>query len=203
VPRGFSVPDNLKELCIADLSMSEIENGYLDLAALADAVAAGKWSAVTACQRHGTAARTRKAYKAGRTLGLILRTIHLCTTATNEAFRRETQRLLNHGELVHALQRQIRRAGFGTRRGTRSEELVAQSGSLTLITNVVMAHNTQALQGIIDRRSGSHAIRAEIIWHLSPTAFAQLNFLGTLHFPIEQYRNQLLETRRRPIAVKR
>jgi hypothetical protein len=74
---------------------------------------------------------------------------------------------------------------------------------LTLITNVVMAHNTQALQGIIDRRSGSHAIRAEIIRHLSPTAFAQLNFLGTLHFPIEQYRGQLFETRRRPIAVKR
>ncbi|HUA25059.1 MAG TPA: Tn3 family transposase [Steroidobacteraceae bacterium] len=105
VPRGFPVPDNLKELCIADLKMSEIENGYLDPAALADAVAAGKLSAVTACQRHGTAARTRKAYKAGRTLGLILRTIHLCTTATNEPFRRETQRLLNHGELVHALQR--------------------------------------------------------------------------------------------------
>ena len=184
--------------------MPEIENGYLDLAALADAVAAGKLSAVTACQRHGTAARTRKAYKSGRTLGLILRTIHLCTTATNEAFRRETQRLLNHGELVHALQRQIRRAGFGTRRGMRSEELIAQSGSLTLITNVVMAHNTQALQGIIDLRSrGSQAISGDIIRHLSPTAFAQLNFLGTLHFPIEQYRNQLFETRRRPIAVKR
>ena len=204
VPRGFPMPQNLKDLCIADLSMSEIEKGFVDLAALADAVAAGRLSAVTACQRHGTAARTRKAYKAGRTLGLILRTIHLCLTATNEAFRRETQRLLNHGELVHGLQRQIRRAGFGTRRGVRSEELVAQSGSLTLITNVVMAHNTQALQGVIDRRDREgHAISADIIRHLSPTAFAQVNFMGTLHFPIDQYRSQLFERSPRRVQVRR
>ena len=183
--------------------MPEIKNGYADLVALADAVAAGKLSAVTACQRHGTAARTRKAYRSGRALGLLLRTIHLCETATNEPFRRETQRLLNHGELVHALQRQIRRAGFGTRRGMRSEELIAQSGSLTLITNVVLAHNTQELQGIMDRRARSgNSIASEVQRHLSPTPFAQLNFLGTLYFPVDRYRSQLFETRRTPSRMQ-
>jgi hypothetical protein len=110
---------------------------------------------------------------------------------------------VNHGELVHALQRQIRRAGFGTRRGMRSEELIAQSGSLTLITNVVMAHNTQALQGITERHAREgQAIRGEIIRHLSPTAFAQLNFIGTLHFPIDQYRSQLFEPSRRTVRAR-
>jgi TnpA family transposase len=197
VPRGFAVPEALDSLCIPDILMQEIEQGYPELAALADAVAAGKLSAVIACQRHGTAARPRKAYKAGLGLGLLLRTIHLCETATNDPFRRETGRLLNHGELVHALQRQIRRAGFGTHRGMRQEELIAQSGSLTLITNVVLAHNTRELQGVVDRweRAGRR-VSSEVLRHLSPTPFARLNFLGTLSFPVHQYRNQLLEPRR-------
>ena len=204
VPRGFAVPAALKGLCIADISMDEIERGFGELTAVADAVAAGKLSAVTVCQRHGTAARTRKAYKAGRALGLLLRTIHLCETATNDPFRRETLRLLNHGELVHGLQRQIRRAGFGTRRGMRSEELIAQSGSLTLVTNVVMAHNTQGLQRILDRweRAGRR-VDPDMIRHFSPTPFAQLNFLGTISFPVERYRDQLLEPRRTgPVRIR-
>jgi TnpA family transposase len=197
VPRGFAVPEALKALCIPDISMPEIRDGFAELAAVADAVDAGKLSAVIACQRHGTAARTRKASKAGRGLGLLLRTTHLCETATNDPFRRETRRLLNHGELVHGLQRQIRRAGFGTRRGMRSEELVAQSGSLTLVTNVVLAHNTQELEGVLDRweRAGRR-VSPDVIRHLSPTPFAQLNFLGTLSFPVDRYRSQLLKPRR-------
>lgn len=197
IPRGFAVPAALKGLCIADISMEEIERGFAELSAVADAVAAGHLSAVTACQRHGTAARTRKAYKSGRALGLLLRTIHLCETATNDPFRRETLRLLNHGELVHGLQRQIRRAGFGTRRGMRAEELIAQSGSLTLVTNIVMAHNTQELQSILNRweRAGRR-VGIDMIRHLSPTGFAQLNFLGSIRFPVERYREQILAPRR-------
>lgn len=75
---------------------------------------------------------------AGHSLGLLLRTVHLCDTLSITGFRRETLRLLNHSELVHVLQRQLRRAGFGSRRD-RQEELVAQSGSQTLRTNLVMA----------------------------------------------------------------
>jgi len=37
---------------------------------------------------------------------------------------------------------QIRRDGAGSRRGRRTEELIAQSGALALVTNLVMAWNT-------------------------------------------------------------
>jgi hypothetical protein len=37
---------------------------------------------------------------------------------------------------------------------------------------------------------------------LSPTAFAQLNFIGTLHFPIDQYRSQLFEPSRRTVRAR-
>ncbi len=78
----------------------------------------------------------------------------------------------------------------------RAEELIAQSGSLTLVTNIVMAHNTQELQSILNRweRAGRR-VGADMIRHLSPTAFAQRNLLGSIRFPVEGYREQILAPR--------
>jgi TnpA family transposase len=199
VPRAFCVPQTLRHLCIADIALNPIEEGFEDFAALADAVAAGKLDAVTACQRHGSAARHRKAYKAGRPIGLLLRTLHMCETATNDEFRREQLRLLNHGELVHFLQRQIRRDGFGTLRGMRHEELVAQSGSLTLITNAVMAFNAHEQQAILDRWQGESGRRISpaILRHLSPTPFGHINFVGAMEFVLQGYRDRIFAPRRR------
>jgi TnpA family transposase len=199
VPRGFCVPQTLRQLCIADIALNPIEEGFEDFAALADAVAAGKLDAVTACQRHGSAARHRKAYKAGRPIGLLLRTLHMCETATNDEFRREQLRLLNHGELVHFLQRQIRRDGFGTLRGMRHEELVAQSGSLTLITNAVMAFNAHEQQAILDRWQGESGRRISpaILRRLSPTPFGHINFVGAMEFVLQGYRDRIFAPRRR------
>jgi hypothetical protein len=70
--------------------------------------------------REGHAYLAGHAYKAGHAYGLLLRTV-------------------NHNERTHTLQRQIRRAGVGSRRGQRTEELIAQSGALSLVTNMVMA----------------------------------------------------------------
>ena len=194
VPRGFAVPDELKAACLTDISLSTIEAGWGDLCGVADAVASGRLSAVLACERFGSASRGEKAYKAGHSLGLLLRTVHLCDTLSITDFRRETLRLLNHGELVHALQRQIRRAGFGSRRGRRQEELVAQSGSLTLVTNLVMASNTAKMQDALDRwrsetgrRIPGHALR-----HVSPAGFEHINFDGVLMFPVDRFRKRIL-----------
>ena len=91
----------------------------------------GAISAVLACERFGSASRGERAYKAGHAYGLLLRTLHLCDTLTLDDFRRETLRALNHNERTHTLQRQIRCAGVGSRRGRRAEELIAQSGALS------------------------------------------------------------------------
>jgi hypothetical protein len=42
-----------------------------------------------------------------------------------------------------------------------------------------------------------------MIRHLSPTPFAQLNFLGAIGFPVERYRDQLLAPRHaRPVGIR-
>lgn len=202
VPHGFPVPDELRPVCLADISLSTIEAGWTELCAVADAVASGRLSAVLACERFGSASRGEKAYKSGHALGLLLRTLHLCDTISIDDFRRETLRLLNHGEHVHVLQRQIRRAGFGSRRGRRQEELVAQSGSLTLLTNIVMAWNTARIQGSVDQWRATNRRRTpiEALRHVSPAGFEHINFDGVFMFPVKQFRDRLLPSSAPPVV---
>jgi hypothetical protein len=94
------------------------------------------------------------------------------------------------------LQRQIRRAGVGSRRGRRAEELVAQSGALSLLTNLVMAWNAHQMQLTIDRwHTEGRDIDSQILHHTTPMGFERINFGGILVFPMERYRARLLPSR--------
>jgi TnpA family transposase len=195
VPRGnrIKIPTSLEDVVLADISIEDIENGWTEFSAVCDAVAAGRISAVLACERFGSASRGERAYKAGHAYGLLLRTLHLCDTLTLEEFRRETLRALNHNERTHSLQRQIRRDGAGSRRGRRAEELIAQSGALALVTNLVMAWNTHQMQVTLDRwRKQNREIDPQILHHITPMGFEGINFGGILVFPVERYRSRLL-----------
>ena len=195
VPRGkqIKIPESLRDVVLADISIDNIEKGWAEFNAVCDAVAAGRTSAVLACERFGSAARGEKAYKAGHAYGLLLRTLHLCDTLTLDDFRRETLRALNHNERTHTLQRQIRRAGVGSRRGRRTEELVAQSGALSLVTNLVMAWNTHQMQHTLDQwRTEGRDIDLQILHHITPMGFEHINLAGVLVFPLERYKPRLL-----------
>jgi Tn3 transposase DDE domain len=50
-------------------------------------------------------------------LGKLLRTLFLCDFMSNEVFRREVLRILNHGESVHTLQRAIHFGSIAAARG--------------------------------------------------------------------------------------
>ncbi len=195
VPKGnrIQIPESLKDVVLADISIKDIENGWKEFSAVCNAVAAGRISAVLACERFGSASRGEKAHKAGHAYGLLLRTLHLCDTLTLQEFRRETLRALNHNERTHSLQRQIRRDGSGSRRGRRGEELIAQSGALALVTNLVMAWNTHQMQAILDCwRAQGPQIDPQILHHITPMGFEGINFGGILVFPMERYRSRLL-----------
>lgn len=53
-------------------------------------------------------------------------------------------------ESVHQLQREIYTGKVAPERGRRRDEMIAISGSLTLLTNVVIAWNTQRMQATLD-----------------------------------------------------
>src|ERR1035438_5268178 len=101
-------------------------------------------------------------------------------------------------ERTHQLQRQIRKAGSGSTRGRRDEELSAQSHCLALCTNLVMAYNTSCLQRTLDawRKTSGREIDPAILRFISPMGFGHINFNGVIVFPFEHYRAQLLAAAR-------
>src|SRR5262249_47295834 len=133
-------------------------------------------------------------HKAGSALGKVLRTLLLCDYLSNEGFRREVLRMLNHGESVHALQRVMHFGSIAAARGRRREELVAISGSLTLLANVVMAWMTQRIQYVLDawHGAGTRRVEPEILRHIAPVHFQGINFRGVMQFPLARYRGRLI-----------
>ena len=113
-------------------------------------------------------------------------------------YRSEKLRYLNHNERTHQLQRQIRKAGSGSTRGRRDEELSAQSHCLALCTNLVMAYNTSCLQRTLDawRKTSARQIDTGILRFISPMGFEHINFNGVIVFPFQHYADQLLTPRR-------
>ncbi|MET3215858.1 UNVERIFIED_ORG: hypothetical protein ABIC48_003627 [Burkholderia territorii] len=107
-----------------------------------------------------SAAQGDPVYRAADQLGKLLRTLFLCDYFSNAAFRRELHTLLNRGESVHQLQRAIYTGRVAPERGRRRDEMVAISGSLTLLTNLVIAWNTQRMQATVNdwRDFDFHAI---------------------------------------------
>jgi TnpA family transposase len=193
----MSVPENLKGVVLADISLKTIEKGWAAHVKVANAVKSGRLSATTAIELQGAAGTADAGYRAGHAHGLLLRTNDLLRSYTDPDYRREKLRYLNHNERTHQLQRQIRHAGSGSTRGRRQEELAAQSHCLALCTNLVMAYNTNHLQTTLDtwRKESGRQIDASILRFISPMGFEHINFNGSIVFPFERYRTQLLATR--------
>ena len=129
IPTGGKsrVPENLKEVVVADISLKSIEQGWAGHLKVADAIMSGRLSATTAIELQGATRNGDASFRAGHAHGLLLRTNDLLRSYTDPDYRREKLRYLNHNERTHQLQRQIRHAGSGSTRGKRQEELGAQS----------------------------------------------------------------------------
>jgi hypothetical protein len=100
---------------------------------------------------------------------------------------------------VHTLQRAIHFGSIGAARGRRQEELVAISGSLTLLTNLVLAWNTHHTQRIYqqgDRADGNY-VPPEMLRHIPPVSFRHINFRGQFRFPIERAAQSLIPSYQR------
>lgn len=125
---------------------------------------------------------------------MIVGPLFLCDYLSQAVFRREVLRILNHGESVHTLQRVIHFGSIAAARGRRQEELVAISGALTLLANVVMAWMTQNIQRVLDawHHAGTRRVAVDQLRHIAPVHFQGINFRGVLRFPVARYRHRLI-----------
>src|SRR5262245_48757951 len=132
----------------------------------------------------------------GSALGKLLRTLFLCDYLSHGLFHRQVLRILNRGESVHTLQRVIHVGSIAASRGRRREELVAISGSLSLLANIIMAWMTQRIQHVLDtwQNAGARRVEPEVLRHIAPVHFEGINFRGMMQFPMARYRSRLIPT---------
>jgi TnpA family transposase len=187
--RRFEVPPAIVGIVQHDVSLEPVREGWDDLLRLAATIDEGWSSATDVLERFGSAARGDRIYRAGHALGQLLRIVYLCDYFTLPDFRRPLYRVLERGESVHALQRQICTQPLRANRGRRAEELIATSGALTLLTNCVMAWNTQRLQRAVERESQRSVPRYSIdaLRSIGPAGHRHINFRWTYRFPVERY----------------
>ena len=121
-------------------------------------------------------------------------TLFLCDLLSNKTFRRELLRILSHGESTHTLTRAIHYGSISAARGRRREELIAISGSLTLLTNLTMAWMTHHMQAVLDgwRRESGRGVDTDVLRHIGPVHSAGINFRGTFDFPTQKYLGRLI-----------
>lgn len=194
LPRGMEMAKDLAPIVDHGISLKPIRDGWDGLLRLVASIKSGCVSAVVALQRFGSAAQGDPIHRAAEQLGKLLRTLFLCDYFSNVEFRRELHALLSRGESVHELQRTIYTGKVAPERGRRRDEMIAISGSLTLLTNLVIAWNTQRMQATVDAwRGKGQRVDDDWLRRMGPAHSAHVNFRGTLRFPLEQYQDMLLE----------
>lgn len=193
LPRSLEAPEGLDQVLVRDVSLKAIRKGWDELLRLAASIRSGRVSANVALQRFGSAAQGDPVHRAADQLGRLLRTLFLCDYFSNTEFRREIHTILNRGESVHQLQRAVYFGRVSPERGRRRDEMIAISGSHTLLTNLVLAWNTHRMQEMVEhwRRTGR---KIEDAWlaRMGPAHFAHVNFRGTFKFGVSRYAEMLL-----------
>ena len=160
----------------------------------------GYGSAVTILDRHGSAAQGTPVFECGTLVGKVVRSLFLLDYLTKPAFRREIHRVLVQGEAVHLLQRALMAGRIEARHGRSIRAVTAISNAPTLLTNIVMASNTQAMQAVIGNAPPG-AFPAEHLAHIAPVAFKHINMQGKMHFDIENH-GYLIQSRDRKTAAQ-
>ena len=190
LPRGFVVPDALTPITRCSIAPGTISKGYDEFLRVEASLKHGWCSASWLIERFGSAAKGNPVYETGAAIGALARTIHLCDYLANEEFRRTIHALLAQGEAVHTLQRAIHDGPITAAHGRSSEELVAISGALTLIANLVIFWNARNIDAIVaeapDQFDQTHLAR------IAPIAHAHINMRGILRFNLHHHREALL-----------
>lgn len=198
VPDGLYVPKRLRAVAVG-IPLRTLRAQWDDLLRLAVSIREGWCKATQVLSRFGSDAQGDPLYQAAASFGRLVRTQYLCRYFADDDFRASIRRVLNHGESVHQLQRTIHPYAIGPKRGRSRDEQRAISGSLALLSNLVMAWNTQKLQQLADLPAHRRPeFRDTDLAAVGPVATSHINFRGVLHFPLKEFAEPIL---RPPLRV--
>jgi TnpA family transposase len=185
LPTSVRVPAQLEPRVERIKASRLARDGWDGLLHLVASLDAGYGSPATVIERHGSAAQGTPVYECGTYLGKVLRSLFLIDYLIKPDFRREVHRLLSQGESVHLLQRALMAGRIEARHGRTPTQTAAISGALTLLTNIVMAWNTHAMQQVIDRLPAG-TIPEPHLRHIAPVAHRHINMQGRIRFAVSE-----------------
>ena len=201
LPREYrgTVPDVLKPVVSQEtISRKAIARGWDGFARLSASIKDGWYPAPDALEQYGSVSQSDPIRTTGTALGKLLRSIYLCDYFGNREFRDGVLDLLNQGEAVHSLQRAIHPGTIGAKHGRSVEQMQVISGALTLLTNIVMAWNTQHIQSVRDQKPDEFSDRT--VAHLAPITHAHINMRGVISFHLDRAAKGLIVPVRAPLV---
>ena len=194
-----AIPAILKPIIAPErVSRKTIARGWDGLLRLGASVKDGWYPATDALDQYGSACSGDKVYVAGVGVGKLLRSIFLCDYLGNTTFRNDILDLLNQGEAIHSLQRAIHDGAITAKRGRSHEQMVAISGALTLLTNIVLASNTRQIQNYVNEHGDEFP--DSIIGQVAPISYAHINMRGLISFDLGAAKAMLLGSKNEPVS---
>jgi TnpA family transposase len=186
LPIGTKAPTILEPV-IKRVKLSRLQReGWDGMLQLVASLKAGYGSVATIIERHGSAAAGTPIFECGTLIGKVMRSLFLLDYLTKPDFRREVHKLLSQGEIIHFLQRALMAGNIQAKHGRTLREISAVSGALSLLTNIIMAWNTDAMQSVINRTPSERLPKAHLT-HIAPVAFRHINMNGKMRFALDDY----------------
>ncbi len=118
--------------------------------------------------------------------GRLLKTIDILTYLSDQPYRRRIGRMLNKGEAVHSLARQVAYGQLGILTDRDLTSQLNRATCLSLLLNVIAVWNTRYMQAALDHlRATEYPVLESDLEHLSPILSGHINLHGSHHFDLQ------------------
>lgn len=168
----------LQNLLARPIRTKDIQEHYTDIKQLAYSIQTGKTTAKVILHRLGSYARKNKVVRGLNELGKIEKTIFLLDYAIDEDLRRLITRMLNRGELINDLARELFSGQHGKFMERDIEKQLQSASALNIIINAISLWNTVYLQKAYDHYSQINPEIDKYMPYTSPIIWNHINLLG-------------------------
>ncbi len=118
--------------------------------------------------------------------GRLLKTIDILTFLSDQSYRRRVGRMLNKGEAVHSLARDVAYGQLGALTERDFASQLNRATCLSLLINVIAVWNTRYLQAALDHlRAQGYPVQEGDLEHLSPLLSTHIHLHGSHHFDFQ------------------
>lgn len=176
--KPISEYSKLQKLLSRTIRTKDIQNYYEEIKQIAYSIQTGATTAKVILTRLGSYARKNKVVQALSELGKIEKTIFLLDYAINEDLRRTITRMLNRGELINELARELFIGQHGKFMESDIEKQLQSASALNIIIDAISLWNTVYLQKAYDYYLKKQPEIKKYMPYTSPIVWNHINLLG-------------------------